>query len=159
MGSTTANYTPQVQQQMGRPTLKLKVSQFETYFQGVFFIFLKLFLITGCLGSSNNSMDKNSAECTFERVYPRGEIHWYQGDSNLTYASKPKEDVITNGFYIFRSEVPTEKGKQSQPYNCSLWMPSLNRYIASQLVGSSGIKCQLQWICIMMGILMMSFGM
>lgn len=112
--------------------------------------------VEGCLGSSGNSMDKNSAKCSFSKVFPRGEIHWYQGESNLTGASIPKEVQDENGFYTFESEVPTEKGNQSQPYNCSLWMPSLNRYIASQRVESSGIKCQLQWICIILGILMTS---
>ncbi|KAM4717010.1 uncharacterized protein FYW61_017227 [Anableps anableps] len=109
--------------------------------------------IEDCLGRAESSMDKNFAECSFDKVFPSGEVHWYQGDLNLTDASETEENQDNDGYYKVQSKVPTKKGSQSQPYNCSLWMPSVNRYLSSQLVVSSGSTGQLHWICIMMGIL------
>ncbi|MEQ2222482.1 hypothetical protein ILYODFUR_026832, partial [Ilyodon furcidens] len=112
--------------------------------------------VEDCLGSTHKSLDNGTASCTFDSVYPSGVVHWYQGDSNITNASKTHEKQDKDGFYRVKSEVPVKIENHSQTYNCSLWMPSTNRYIFSQLV-SLGSKGQLQWICIIMGILMRSF--
>ncbi|XP_008414875.1 uncharacterized protein LOC103469137 [Poecilia reticulata] len=112
--------------------------------------------------------DIPSDKCSFEEVYPIADIHWFQGDVNLTGGTETKQNVDDKGYFTVESTAPTEKGNQRQPYNCSLWMPSLNKYISSRMVSSGSTtqqlqlhnptnphhNAELQWICIMMGILM-----
>ncbi|XP_014827590.1 PREDICTED: uncharacterized protein LOC106906709 isoform X1 [Poecilia mexicana] len=105
-----------------------------------------------CFGKPGK--DTPSDQCSFEEVFPIADIHWFQGDVNLTDGTETKQNVDDKGYFTVQSTAPTERGNQSQPYNCSLWMPSLNKYISSRMVSSGSTTQQLQWICIMMGILM-----
>ncbi|XP_032443797.1 uncharacterized protein LOC116735802 [Xiphophorus hellerii] len=104
-----------------------------------------------CFGKPGK--DTPPDQCSFDEVYPIADIHWFQGDVNLTDGTETKQSVDDKGYFTVQSRAPTEKGTQKLPYNCSLWMPSRNTYISSRLV-SSGSAAQLQWICIIMGILM-----
>ncbi|KAM4534822.1 uncharacterized protein V3H82_024714 [Fundulus diaphanus] len=113
--------------------------------------------VEDCVGSSNDSMDNNTARCSFDRVFPKGVVHWYQGNANLTHTSKTENIPAGEEFFKVVSEIPTKGASQS--YNCSLWMPSTNIYVASRLVTSSGSIRQLQWICMTVGILMSSLIM
>ncbi|XP_038156652.1 uncharacterized protein LOC119793522 [Cyprinodon tularosa] len=112
-----------------------------------------------CHGNSTLSIDNNTATCSFDQFYPSGVVHWYQGDSNLTEGSKMETKQEDNGFYKIQSELSMEKGNYSQPYNCSLWIPSMNTYVSSQLVVSSSNKGHLPPICIMAVILLRIFIM
>ncbi|XP_054891848.1 uncharacterized protein LOC129363647 [Poeciliopsis prolifica] len=104
-----------------------------------------------CFGKPRKGIEPD--QCSFEKVYPIADIHWFQGDVNLTNGTETKQNVDDNGYFTVQSTAPLEKGNERLPYNCSLWMPSLNTYISSRLV-SSGSTAQLQWICIIMGIWM-----
>ncbi|XP_035988093.1 uncharacterized protein LOC118560775 [Fundulus heteroclitus] len=113
--------------------------------------------VEDCVGSSDDSMDNNTARCSFDRVFPAGVVHWYQGDANLTKTSKTENIPAAEDFFKVVSEIPAKEASQS--LNCSLWMPSTNIYVASRLVTSSGSISHLQWICMMVGIFMRSLIM
>lgn len=137
---------------MGRAIWELEVSQFKTTGSVVvFWSFWMSFLFTDCFGKPGKDIPPD--QCSFDEVYPIADIHWFQGDVNLTDGTETKQSVDDKGYFTVQSRAPTKKGTQTLPYNCSLWMPSLNTYISSRLV-SSGSTAQLQWICIIMGILM-----
>lgn len=122
--------------------------------------------VQDCLESSGYSISKSHAECWFSGVYPRGIVHWSQGDVNLTDPGSAREEVDHLERYNVSSTIDAKKGNLSQPYNCSLWIPSARKYLSSQqlqvvekqiITKSSGSLVKLQWICIMVEIMAVTF--
>ncbi|XP_060918541.1 uncharacterized protein LOC132992953 [Labrus mixtus] len=70
--------------------------------------------------------------CTFTRVYPDGEVHWFHGSKRLHGEHKTIEDVEDGGWLTIRSYM--ERKSSGVSYNCSLWSTKIGRYIASTLV-------------------------
>ncbi|XP_022620749.1 uncharacterized protein LOC111236330 [Seriola dumerili] len=74
--------------------------------------------------------------CTFNDVYPDGDVHWFHGSHNLSAGSKETsttKSVDEGGRLIIHSDL--KKWKSSDvPYNCSLRSSKSGRYIASALV-------------------------
>lgn len=106
-------------------------------------------LFSDCFGKP--SKDTHPDQCSFDEVYPIADIHWFQGDVNLTDGTETIQNEDDKGYFTVQSKAPTEKGDQRLPYRCSLWMN--NSYVSERVV-SSGSTAQIQWICIIMGILM-----
>lgn len=109
--------------------------------------------IQACIGSSNASIDEDQARCWFSGVYPQGEIHWYQGEVNLTkFAKMGEEKMDQDGRYSVSSTLDIQKGDKDQSFKCSLWIPSTETSPSSHEVsltkpqGSSGSLIKLQWI-------------
>lgn len=127
--------------------------------------------VQGCSRSSKSSWNGSHAECSFSGVYPRGVVHWFSGDNNITDAAITQQDMDQHGLYNILSTIRKEEDK----LNCSLWIPSLNKQLSSQEVASSvnqpvmslGIQerdssettVKLHWICIAVEILMLYFRM
>lgn len=114
--------------------------------------------VQNCNGSSNFSIDESHAKCGFYGVYPRGIIHWFHGDVNLTDSvSTPEEDQ--HGRYNVLSTIAIQKSNPSQALYCSLWIPADGKYLSSILVQgkSSGSMIRPQWICILVEIIMVTF--
>ncbi|KAF3700389.1 hypothetical protein EXN66_Car016076 [Channa argus] len=126
-----------------------------------------LLSVQDCLESSDFRINSSHAECRFTGVHPRGNVHWFQGDDNLTDSATTQEEEDQHGRYDVRSTIRIEERKSSEAYNCSLWMPDDRKYLSNQkliivgeLIGrttgsppASGCRVQLQWICIMVEIL------
>lgn len=116
--------------------------------------------VQDCIESSNASINEDQARCWFSGVYPSGKVHWSQGDVNLTLFSLTTEEEDEDGRYNISSTIQIQEGNQSQPYKCSLWIPSTRTTLSSYeqpLVGkqtSSGSRIRLQWIFLMVEIMM-----
>ncbi|XP_023268520.1 uncharacterized protein LOC111659737 [Seriola lalandi dorsalis] len=74
--------------------------------------------------------------CTFNDVYPDGDVHWFHGSHNLSAGyteTSTAKSVDEGGRLIIQSYL--KEGKSSDvPYNCSLRSSKSGRYIASALV-------------------------
>lgn len=124
-------------------------------------------IVQDCLESSGSSISETTAKCWFSGVYPSGIIKWSQGDTDLTDSASPQEDVHQDGRYKVSSSIDVKTGNTSQPFNCSLWIPSTRKQLSSQQLhmkgqqirnGSSGSACKLlQWICITVEVMMVKF--
>ncbi|XP_071371518.1 programmed cell death 1 ligand 1-like [Centroberyx affinis] len=119
-----------------------------------------------CLGSFDFSNNQSHVECQFHGVYPNGTVHWLQGSSNLTDSATTQTEQDQHGLYNVTSTLKVQPGDMSQPYTCSLWIPASMKYLSSQKLDvvkppipdtSSGSSVKLQWICIMVGTLMVKF--
>ncbi|XP_047427999.1 uncharacterized protein LOC124997959 [Mugil cephalus] len=112
-----------------------------------------------CRGSSDSTTNATTARCSFSGVYPSGVVHWLQEDANLTTAARTEEKMDQEGRYDIWSTMDAKEGNKSQPFNCSLWIPSLGKYLSSQQVrvGSSGHLVALRWICVVLEIITLSF--
>ncbi|XP_029946506.1 selection and upkeep of intraepithelial T-cells protein 2-like [Salarias fasciatus] len=114
-----------------------------------------------CRGNLTHFMNGSLAECSFRGVYPGGVVHWFQGEANLTDSCSTKQEVDQQGLYNVMSMIEVERGNSTQPYNCSLWTPSLRRYHSwMQLplvkdMGSSGSAAGLKWACLLMEVIML----
>lgn len=120
-----------------------------------------LVTVVDCSGSSNSFINESHAKCWFSGVYPSGVIHWFQGDVNLTNSASTEEEEDQHGRYKVWSTIDVQKGNSSQPYNCSLWIPSVGKYTSSRQLAnvkgqkSSGSVVRLQGIFIMVEIMML----
>ncbi|XP_069005832.1 butyrophilin-like protein 2 [Embiotoca jacksoni] len=85
-----------------------------------------------CRGRSGSSLNDLYAKCWFDGVYPRGVVHWFQEETNLTDSASTQEKEDQHGLYNVLSTINVKKGHSSQPYHCSLWIPSLNKHLFSQ---------------------------
>ncbi|XP_029914368.1 neural cell adhesion molecule 1-like [Myripristis murdjan] len=118
-----------------------------------------------CRGSSAGYMNDSQAECRFYGVYPTGTVHWFQDGANLTGSAKTHIQEDQNRLFNVKSTIQIWPGNKTQLYNCSLWIPSMRKYLSSTVVTvekssyiqSSGSMIKLQWI--MVGTLMIKFIM
>ncbi|XP_049925376.1 uncharacterized protein LOC126405615 [Epinephelus moara] len=121
--------------------------------------------VQDCLGSVGSSINESYAECWFTEVYPDSTVHWFQGDVNLTDLAVTQEAVDNQQYNYVSSKIVVQKGNLSQPYECSLWIPSTGKYLSNQqlhmvqklVVNSSENMVKLQWICMIVGIMMVKF--
>lgn len=119
------------------------------------FISNKFLIFTGCLGNNKTSRNVSHAECLFEGVYPSGVVHWFQGNKNLTDVANLTETKDELNRFNIRSAIKLKEGNRSESYNCSLWMPSLGRYLSTlQNQKDSGCLIKLQWICVVVMVMM-----
>ncbi|XP_065815550.1 uncharacterized protein [Labrus bergylta] len=83
--------------------------------------------------------------CTFTRVYPDGEVHWFHGSNRLHGKHKTNENVEDGGWLTIQSDL--ERKSSGESYNCSLWSTKTGRYIASTLVKSisQGTPMRTSW--------------
>lgn len=159
---TPARFTPIREQWLAKLLLKYKVSIFVTsFFIVIFFPFLNVLdLSTDCLNTSKHSINNSYAECCFFGVYPSGLIHWFQGNDNWTDSASTQIDKDQRGLVNVCSTLDVKKSKErSQPYNCSLWIPSAGKYLSHQIIihpqpVSSGSISRVQVILIMVVIMM-----
>lgn len=82
---------------------------------------------------------------------------------NLTDSARTLEEEDQHGRYKVCSTLDVQRGNLSQPYECSLWIPSAGKYLASRKLHmvkaqkSSGDLVKLQWLFIMVELLMVTF--
>ncbi|XP_029363609.1 uncharacterized protein LOC115047075 [Echeneis naucrates] len=117
--------------------------------------------VQDCLESYVSETNKSHAMCSFTGVYPRGTIHWFKenlADFNLSDSASTWEEKDQHGRYKLSSELQMEEAMPSSSYSCSLWIPSARKYLFSHLkIPSSGSMVKLQWICVMVGLIMVIF--
>lgn len=77
------------------------------------------------------SVNKTHASCCFSGVYPAGVVHWSRGEVNLTESSSWEEDPVPDGRYNICSRVGIKRENGSQPFQCSLWIPSRQMYLVN----------------------------
>lgn len=112
---------------------------------------------TGCYDPPVLQVNESQAFCCFTGVYPRGFIHWFQGEVNLTDSSVQLLDVEDKGRYNICSALPTERGNLTQSFVCSLWSSSYlfsvsKRYNPSKenvLGAAVGLRANLTVVLIM----------
>nr|XP_046272406.1 uncharacterized protein LOC124073898 [Scatophagus argus] len=116
--------------------------------------------VQNCSGSFSASINASRAECWFSGLYPSGHIHWFQEDVNLTDFASTGEEEDQYGRYNVSSTINIEKRNLSQPFKCSLWIPSLRSYVHTLVppiakpLETSGSVVKQQWIFVMVGIMM-----
>ncbi|KAL6102683.1 uncharacterized protein ACO6RY_02244 [Pungitius sinensis] len=116
--------------------------------------------VEDCLGRSGSSVNESHAQCWFSGVYPVGSIRWSQGGAPLAGPASARVEVDRRGRYNVSSATEARPGESSEPYECSLWIPSARKTLSSQQVllvkgqlGSSGSPVQLAWACAMVGVM------
>ncbi|XP_061605129.1 uncharacterized protein LOC133465949 [Phyllopteryx taeniolatus] len=118
--------------------------------------------VQDCLGNQNYFINESIAECWFHGVSSPGKIQWFKGDDRLTDSIRSNEKVDQYGRYNITSTIKAPRGNQI--YNCSLWI--LGKYVSSQKVvmvkeskNASESKYKLQWICLMLHAIVVTFIM
>ncbi|XP_034394895.1 uncharacterized protein LOC117734737 [Cyclopterus lumpus] len=116
-------------------------------------------IVQDCIGNYSFSVKESHAECWFSGVYPIGSVHWFQEEVNLTHSASTKQEMDSHGRYNVSSSIDVKKGNPNLPFECRLWKPSGTHLsqtlppIGKQESRSSGSKVQLQWICVLVGIM------
>ncbi|XP_029920930.1 uncharacterized protein LOC115368740 [Myripristis murdjan] len=88
-----------------------------------------------CCGNVDAVVTPKGPTCTFTRVHPGGDVHWFHGSTKLADGSlktNTSKSVDAGGWLTITSSL--EKKDNKKHYNCSLWSPKSRRYIASSLV-------------------------
>lgn len=88
-----------------------------------------------CCGKVEGVFMSDGPSCTFHRVYPEGEVHWFHGSHNLSDGSvrhNTSQSVDNEGYLTIHSYL--KRQSSHVPYNCSLKSIRSGRYIASTLV-------------------------
>lgn len=86
--------------------------------------------IAGCFDNPLLLVNESQAMCCFTGVYPRGSIHWFQRDFNLTDSAVRQPDKVDQeGRYNVCSTLPARSSNLSLPFNCSLWSPAKSSYL------------------------------
>ncbi|XP_037331962.2 uncharacterized protein LOC119220230 [Pungitius pungitius] len=116
--------------------------------------------VQDCLGSSGSSVNESHARCWFSGVYPVGSIRWAQGGAPLAGPASARAEADPSGRYNVSSATEARTGESSEPYECSLWIPSARKTLSSRLLplakgqlSSSGSPVQLAWACAMVGVM------
>lgn len=84
------------------------------------------------------SINETHASCCFSGVYPAGAVHWAREDVNLTNSSSWQDQRDPDGRYNICSVVGVNKEATDKPFQCSLWIPSRQMYLASKNVSVGG---------------------
>lgn len=88
-----------------------------------------------CCGTVEGKLTTSGPVCTFKRVYPDGDVHWFHGSRSLSDGSPTQrsyKSVDKQGWLTIESYL--EGTCSHGPYNCSLKSTISDRYIASTLV-------------------------
>lgn len=85
-----------------------------------------------CFEKVDGVFISDGPSCTFHRVYPDGEVHWFHGSRNLSDDSHTSQSVDSEGYLTIHSYL--KRQSSDVPYNCSLKSTRSGRYIASTLV-------------------------
>ncbi|XP_008276719.1 uncharacterized protein LOC103354902 [Stegastes partitus] len=88
-----------------------------------------------CRGKVDADFTSRGPSCTFHRVHPDGEVHWFHGSHNLSDGFLPiqtSKSVDEQGYLTIRSELTSTSS--NVPHNCSLKSIRSGRYIESTLV-------------------------
>lgn len=89
-----------------------------------------------CSGRVDSLLRTDGPYCTFNRVHPDGDVHWFHGHHNLSDGSVKQyttKQVDAEGWLTVHSYLDQENPQGI--YNCSLKSPTSGRYITSALVG------------------------
>ena len=118
-------------------------------------------ILPGCVGNSNHSHSESQLDCGFYGIYPLGTVHWFQGTVNLTHdATTTVTEEDHDGLFTIKSTLQVQ---QTQPVNCSLWIPSTRTYLATEIIqvslaqhdtrsSSPTLAVKWMWIPIMVGL-------
>ncbi|CAG5947734.1 unnamed protein product [Menidia menidia] len=94
-----------------------------------------------CCGPVESIVGSDGPSCTFNRVYPDGDVHWFHSFHNLSDGSvrhNTAKSVDKQGWVTIRSWLTIDDSLDWRnsvvPYNCSLKSTVSDRYIASTLV-------------------------
>lgn len=71
-------------------------------------------------------------------MYPAGVVHWVREDTNLTDSSRWQDRQDRDGRYNICSVVGLNEESTDKPFQCSLWIPSRQMYLASKNVSVGG---------------------
>lgn len=99
------------------------------------------------------SINETHASCCFSGVYPAGVVHWAREDVNLTGLSSLQDQQGLDGRYNICSTVGVSEGNTSEPFQCSLWIPSRQMYLASKNISLEGGQEPSRRVATLQGIL------
>lgn len=106
----------------------------------------KLFVVfpSECSGNVHGETTGEGYGCTFNHVYPDGDVHWFDGSHHVLDSSlyNTTKQVVEGGWLTIRSYLK-RKGS-GMPYNCSLKSTKSSRYIASTSIKGSKIIAQVK---------------
>lgn len=90
-----------------------------------------------CSGKVQGETTGEGYSCTFNHVYPDGDVHWFDGSHHVLDSSlhNTTKQVVQGGWLTIRSHLKLKRS--SVPYNCSLMSTKSGRYIASTLINGS----------------------
>lgn len=84
------------------------------------------------------SINETHASCCFSGVHPAGVVHWVREDINLTDSSHWQDRRGLDGRHNICSVVGVNKETTEQPFQCSLWIPARQMYLASKNISVGG---------------------
>nr|XP_020506310.1 uncharacterized protein LOC109996496 [Labrus bergylta]XP_029136381.1 uncharacterized protein LOC109996496 [Labrus bergylta] len=116
-------------------------------------------IVQECTASRNYSINSTQATCWFSCHFPLCNVHWSQGDLNLTDSARTEIQMDQYERQFVVSTIDLEPKHLTQSYQCRLWPPSdINRLSFQTLtLTSTGHMFTLQWICAMVEILLLTF--
>lgn len=90
-----------------------------------------------CSGKAQGKTTDEGYSCTFNHVYPDGDVHWFNSSHHVLDSSlhNTTKQVDQGGWLTIRSYLKLKAS--GLPYNCSLMSTKSNRYIASTLINGS----------------------
>ncbi|MEQ2233067.1 hypothetical protein ILYODFUR_017984 [Ilyodon furcidens] len=97
-----------------------------------------------CCGTVDTVLKRDGPSCTFNHVYPDGDVHWFHGSRNVSDGSVTQhtaKSVDNHGWMIIHSWLTfngTQEKGSHKPYNCSLKGSTSGKYIASTFVLKHG---------------------
>ncbi|XP_034045060.1 uncharacterized protein LOC117527028 [Thalassophryne amazonica] len=116
-----------------------------------------------CCINTEGWVTSDGAACTFTKVYPDGDVHWFLGSHKISgrlLRSNTTKRVEEGGWLTIHSFLKMKDSHVS--YNCSLWSPTSRQYISSILLHSperrvkSGVGPHLpMWIVLFVSILLL----
>ncbi|KAL4648042.1 hypothetical protein GN956_G8304 [Arapaima gigas] len=92
-----------------------------------------------CYRSVHHRSSSSATACSFSGVYPEGEVHFFDGDRNLTrdllhHSVEPNRD----GTFNVSGSIPA--GGATGGHQCSLWMRTSGSYVAKHQVPVSSLS-------------------
>lgn len=90
-----------------------------------------------CSGEVQGETTDEGYSCTFNHVYPDGDVHWFDGSNHVLDSSlhNTTKQVVQGGWLTIRSYLKLKES--GVPYNCSLMSTKSSRHIASTLINGS----------------------
>ncbi|XP_017283203.1 uncharacterized protein LOC108242710 [Kryptolebias marmoratus] len=100
-----------------------------------------------CCGTVESVLTSDGPSCTFNHVYPDGDVLWFQGSQNLSDGSvtpSTAKSVDAHGWLTIHSWLTISRkeewGRSHLPFNCSLKSSTSGRIIASTLVQDMRVR-------------------
>ncbi|XP_018616888.1 uncharacterized protein LOC108939770 [Scleropages formosus] len=89
-----------------------------------------------CYRGVHHDSSSSAMTCSFSGVYPEGEVHWFDGDRNITGDSQHHSIKFNHdGTFNVSGSLPART--PTRAHHCSLWMHGSGSYLARHLLPQS----------------------